>query len=324
MISPPSSKDIEVVRSPFQRLEAISTALFHMIFPYGHLTSRNGIFLQRRKNFLNNWRRSASTLLLTACTLFYQGVQAAPSSVYLDDLTWTEVRDTLRAGTTTIIIPVGGTEQNGPHMALGKHNVRAQVLSGRIAAKLGDALVAPVISYVPEGRVSPPSGHMRFAGTISIPDDVFVAVLAGAARSLKQHGFLNIVFIGDHGSYQTQMKDVARRLNREWSTSKTRAHYVSAYYRAASDDFTQALRARGLPSEQIGTHAGLADTSLMMAVDPTRVRADRMRVSSSTGPSSGVSGDPTQSSAALGRIGTDMIVDQSVQSIREAITARPY
>ncbi|WP_332776509.1 creatininase family protein [Polaromonas sp.] len=297
-----------------------------MLMPHhADLASENRALLPRRKHFLINWSRSASTLLLTACTLCYQGVQAAPSSVYLDDLTWTEVRDTLDAGTTTIIIPVGGTEQNGPHMALGKHNIRVQVLSGRIAAKLGNALVAPVISYVPEGRVSPPSGHMRFAGTISIPDDAFVAVLAGAARSLKQHGFLNIVFIGDHGSYQTQMKDVAQRLNREWSTSKTRAHYVSAYYRAASDDFTQALRARGLPGDQIGTHAGLADTSLMLAVDPTRVRADQMRVSSgTTGPSSGVSGDPAQSSAALGRIGTDMIVDKSVQSILEAIAARPH
>jgi len=65
-------------------------------------------------------------------------------------------RDALRAGATTIIIPIGGTEQNGPHMALGKHNVRAAALSQRIAEKLGNALVAPVLSYVPEGRVTPP------------------------------------------------------------------------------------------------------------------------------------------------------------------------
>src|SRR5476649_3090561 len=76
---------------------------------------------------------------------------AAPPGISLEELTWTEVRDALKAGTTTIILPVGGTEQSGPQMALGKHNARARVLAGRIAAALGDTLVAPVVSYVPEG-----------------------------------------------------------------------------------------------------------------------------------------------------------------------------
>ena len=91
----------------------------------------------------------------------------APASVYVEELTWTELRDQLQAGRTTVIVPVGGTEQSGPHIALGKHNVRARVLAGRIATKLGNALVAPVIAYVPEGAVNPPAGHMRFAGTIT-------------------------------------------------------------------------------------------------------------------------------------------------------------
>ena len=268
-------------------------------------------------------RRIAGALLLTLGALYYQGAQAAPNSVYLDDLTWTETRDALHAGTTTIIIPVGGTEQSGPHMALGKHNVRAHALAGQIAGKLGNTLVAPVMAYVPEGRISPPSGHMRFAGSISIPDDAFVAVLVGAGRSLKQHGFLDIVFLGDHGGYQSLLKEATQRLNREWASSKTRAHYIPAYYRAADEDFAQALRAQGLSSGQIGTHAGLADTSLMMAIDPSRVRTDRLADVASREPSSGVSGDPKASSAALGRIGVDMIVDKSVRSIRQAITKRP-
>ena len=257
---------------------------------------------------------------------------AAPPNLQLDELTWTEVRDALRAGTTTIIIPIGGTEQNGPHMALGKHNVRAGVLAGRIAAKLGNALVAPVVSYVPEGRISPPVGHMKFAGTISISDDAFIAVLTGAARSFKQHGFLDIVLVGDSGNYQGQMKDAAQRLNREWAASRTRVHPIGAYYRAASDDFAQALRARGLREDQIGTHAGLADTSLMLAVDPSRVRMDRLRGPDRDGRAaggsggldpSGVSGDPAESTAALGRLGTDMIVDKSVEAIRKATSTRP-
>ena len=250
------------------------------------------------------------------------GLGAARASVLLDELTWTEVRDGLRAGTTTVIIPVGGTEQNGPHMALGKHNTRAAALSVRVAAKLGHTLVAPVMPYVPEGRVSPPAGHMRFAGTISVPEQAFAAVLAGAARSLKQHGFLDIVLIGDSGNYQGQLKDIAARLNREWAGSGARAHYVAAYYEAATQGFSQALRARGITDRQIGTHAGIADTSLLMAIDASRVRADRLAAPGIADPSSGVAGDPSQSSAELGRIGVDMIIDKTAAAIRLAMAGR--
>ncbi len=202
-------------------------------------------------------------------------------------------------------------------MALGKHNFRVAALANRIATKLGNALVAPVVSYVPEGRVSPPAGHMRFAGTISVPDDAFAAIVAGAARSFRQHGFRDIVLIGDHGGYQGQLRDVAQRLNREWASSPARVHYISAYYRAASDGFNQVLRSKGLTDAQIGQHAGAADTSLMLAVDPARVRADRLQGASEA--DTGVVGDPSHASPALGRIGNDMTVDLTVEAIRQAV-----
>jgi len=267
-------------------------------------------------------KRAACAGLLLAGLLGLAGGAAAAASLQLDDLTWTEVREGLRAGTTTVIIPVGGTEQNGPHMALGKHNVRAAALSARVAAKLGHTLVAPVMPYVPEGRISPPAGHMRFPGTISVPEDAFAAVLAGAARSLKQHGFLDVVLIGDSGNYQRQLKDIAARLNREWAGTGARAHYVAAYYDAATTDFAQALRARGITQRQIGTHAGIADTSLLMAIDESRVRADRLAAPGAADPSSGVTGEPSQSTAALGRIGVDMIIDKTAAAIRLAIAGR--
>ena len=242
---------------------------------------------------------------------------AAAATVLLDEMTWVEVRDALRAGSTTIIIPVGGTEQNGPHMALGKHNFRAAALSARIAQRLGNALVAPVVAYVPEGRISPPGGHMRFPGTISVPATAFDAIVAGAARSFKQHGFLDVVLIGDSGNYQGRLADVAQRLNREWAASRTRAHFVAAYYGAATESFNQALRANGLTPAEIGVHAGAADTSLMLAVDPARVRADRMQAGSEA--ATGVVGDPSRASAALGKIGIDMAVDRAVEAIRLAV-----
>src|ERR1051325_2212567 len=107
--------------------------------------------------------RLAPLLVVLSVLCLGAAARAAPPSVQREDLTSTEVRAALQAGTTTIIIPAGGTEQNGPHMALGKHNVRARVLSARIAQALGDTLVAPVVAYTPEE-----AGHQRFAGTISV------------------------------------------------------------------------------------------------------------------------------------------------------------
>lgn len=240
---------------------------------------------------------------------------SAPASVYLEELTSTEVRDALRAGTTTIIIPVGGTEQSGPHMALGKHNVRVRALAGKIAESLGDALVAPVMAYVPEGRVAPPSGHMRFAGTISVPDDAFKGVVEGAARSFRQSGFVDVVLIGDHGGYQAQLKAVATRLNHAWASSPARVHFISDYYRVTQTDYVRALKARGLSEAQIGTHAGAADTSLMMAVDATAVRSPQMTEAPQDG-LDGVTGDPRASSAALGQLGVELIVAKTVAAIR--------
>src|SRR5258708_38584339 len=139
-----------------------------------------------------------------------------PDTVFLERLTWQEVRDLMAAGKTTIIIPTGGTEQNGPHMAIGKHNVRVAANADAIARRLGNALVAPVIAYTPEGSIDPPTGHMRFPGTISIPDPVFRQVLEYAARSLKQHGFKNIVFIGDSGPNQAGHEPPPPKPNPQW------------------------------------------------------------------------------------------------------------
>ena len=252
------------------------------------------------------------------CLIAFSSVaSAAPRSSFLEDLTWTEVRDALQAGTTTVIIPVGGTEQSGPHMALGKHNARVRALAGRIADALGDALVAPVLAYVPEGAIAPPAGHMRFPGTISISDTAFKSLLDATCRSLRQAGFTSIVLIGDHGGYQGLLRDVAAQLNREWAGTSVRAHFIEDYYRTTQTAYVQALRARGLSDAEIGTHAGVADTSLLLAVDPSLVRADRLDGAENAA-TSGVVGDPRASTAALGQIGVELIVTQTVAAIRKA------
>src|SRR5258706_12756950 len=242
-----------------------------------------------------------------------------PDTVFLERLTWEEVRDAMAAGKTTIIIPTGGTEQNGPHMAIGKHNVRVAANADAIARRLGNALVAPVIAYVPEGEIDPPAGHMRFPGTISIPDPVFRQVLEYAARSLKQHGFRDIVFIGDSGPNQDGQNAVTAKLNAEWAGSKTRVHAIPGYYRGDPEGDAAIMMSRGIKREQIGDHAGPRDTSQMMAVDPTMIRNSKIVAPDGK---NGVQGDPRGSSAEIGRALIDKNVQRTVDLIRQSIAAR--
>lgn len=246
---------------------------------------------------------------------------AQPASVFLEDLTWTELKTQVAAGKTTILIPIGGTEQSGPYMALGKHNVRARMLAQRIAEKLGNALVAPVVAYVPEGSTNPPTAHMRFPGTITVSDEVFEKTLESAAQSFKLHGFRNIVFLGDHGGYQADLKASSERLNRAWASSGAAAYALPEYYRATQDEYVQFLKRRGYSQAEIGTHAGLADTSLMLALDAQLVRGDALAGAAKPSAEQGVYGDPRRASAELGQPGVDFVVEKTVAAIRKA-TAR--
>ena len=291
------------MRSPMQPLSTMTTALN-----------------VRRRTVL------AATLPLIplAILLVILITRAAPAvagepgaSLQIEDMTSTELRDRIKAGATTILVPIGGTEQNGPYMVLGKHNVRARVLAQQIAQRLGNAVVAPVIAYVPEGSIDPPAAHMRFTGTISIPVAAFEAVLEGAARSFRQHGFREVVFLGDHGGYQRSLENVALKLNREWAAHPAcRVHALLDYYRVTDTAYVAALKARGYSTDAIGTHAGLADTSLALAVDPALVRTQAMARGPQPTARDGVYGDPRKATAELGQVGVDEIVTTSVAQIR--------
>ena len=263
-------------------------------------------------------------LLAVAFALLLAGFAARaqpPDTVFIEELTWIELRDLIRSGKTTIIVPIGGTEQNGPHMALGKHNRRVQLLSEKIARALGDALVAPVIAYVPEGAVNPPTAHMKFPGTITMPEETFEKVLEYAARSFQHAGFRDIVFLGDHGGYQRDEKMVAERLDREWAATPARVHAIEEYYRASQVEFARVLGDKGYSEAEIGTHAGLADTALMLAVDPRLVRADRLRPGTGAA-GDGVEGDPRRATAELGRAGADLVVAKTVEALTRALARR--
>ena len=236
-----------------------------------------------------------------------------PDTVFLEELTWMEVRDAVGAGTTTVIVPTGGTEQNGPHMVLGKHNYLVKYKAGEIARRLGRTLVAPVMAYVPEGDVDPPTGHMRFAGTITTPPEVFAQVLEFAARSLRQHGFRDIALIGDSGGNQAAQQAVAESLNREWASTPTRLHHVTAYYPGPGDDW---LKAQGETDEDVGSHASIHDTASLLFLNPSMLRRDRLGFGAA-GDGSGLVGNAARSTAAYGEQILAMQIEAAVQQIAE-------
>jgi creatinine amidohydrolase len=260
-------------------------------------------------------RRRLALVLLTALGWAGAAHAAATTSVWLDELTSSELRERIAGGDTIALVPIGGTEQNGAHMALGKHNVRVRVLAGRIAERLGHTIVAPVLAYVPEGDIEPPTLHMRHAGTLSVPVAAFESVLEGAARSLRRHGFRHVILLGDHGGYQPSLQRVAARVN---GASRAGSGVIALleYYRAAQT-FDAELAARGYATGEIGRHAGLADTALAWAVDASLVRPHALS------PSAGVNGDPRRATAELGRAAVEHIVAASVAAIRARTQAQP-
>jgi len=265
----------------------------------------------------------APAVVLVCALALAAGAAAAPpaAAVQLESLTWTELAERIAGGATTVLVPIGGTEQNGPHMVLGKHNVRVKALAELIARSLDRTLVAPVLAYVPEGSIEPPAAHMRFAGTISIPEATFESLLDSTARSLRRHGFREVVLLGDHGGYQKSLEKVAARLNREWAkdpaATRCRVHALAEYYRASQSGYAELLGAKGFSAAEIGSHAGLADTSLALVIDPALVRIDRLQQAAKAGERDGVYGDPRRASAELGQPGIDRIVATSVAAIRE-------
>ncbi len=191
---------------------------------------------------------------------------AARDTVHREEMTWREGRDALAAGKKTVIVATGGVEQNGPYLATGKHNYVLRATTEAIARKLGDALVAPIVPFVPEGDINPPTGHMRYPGTISVREETFQALLTDICASLRAHGFVEIVLIGDSGGNQAGMKQVAA----DSRGGTTRVHFIPEFYNYTEVD--QWLAGQGIKEVPEGLHDSFAITAIMMTVDPNTVR----------------------------------------------------
>jgi creatinine amidohydrolase len=242
------------------------------------------------------------------------------SSLWIDELTWMEVRDLLADGYTTAIVATGGIEQNGPYLTTGKHNVILEGLCPAIARKLGNALCAPVVPFVPGGDIEPASGAMRYPGTISVRDETYEALLDDIASSLAAHGFTDIVLIGDSGGNQRGMENVATALNERWAGSDNRAHFVREFYTPGWEEterYTEEVLGVA-EGEHDGYHDDMWVTAFMAVVDPETIRWDQ-RVDAGLASINGVSLVPLQRTIELGERIVDFRSDYTVRAIRAAI-----
>ena len=240
----------------------------------------------------------------------------APNTVWLEEMTWMDVRDALKAGKTTIIIPTGGLEPNGPWLATGKHNYVLQANCEAIARKLGNALCAPVIKYVPEGTINPPSSHMTSPNTVSVREETFRALVTDIVHSFKVHGFEKIILIGDSGGNQPGQRAVADSLTAIWHGSPIVAH-IQEYYDYAG--VAKYMETHGIVNgKSDNLHDDAVITLNMFANDPKSVRYEE-RVKAGKASINGVSVADKKKNAALAKTIVEFRATTTVEAINKAI-----
>ena len=240
----------------------------------------------------------------------------SPNTVWIEEMTWMDVRDAMKVGKTTVIIPTGGIEPNGPWIALGKHNYVLHKNCEAIARKMGNALCAPIVKFVPEGGVEPRSGHMTSPGTLSMRQSTFNAILTDLVMSLKAHGFKQMFLIGDSGGNQSGQRFVADSLNKLWGATPLVAH-IQEYYDYAS--VAAFMKDKGLVE---GTSEGLHDDPVIalniFADDPKAIRLDE-RIKAGKATINGVSLADKKKNAALAKEIIEFRAMTTVNAINKAI-----
>lgn len=242
----------------------------------------------------------------------------AAQTIEIADMSWIEVRDAIRRGFDTVIVPSGGIEANGPHMTIGKHQHIVSLTSRLIAEGHGRALVAPVIAYVPQGSWDPPSSNMTLPGTIGVTEAVFEGTLEGAARSLKAHGFKRIVFMADHGGSIAPQGRIAARLAAEFRSAGVNVIALDGYYAEGDKAQRAILFGRGETESSIGDHAGIQDTAELMVAQPAAVRIERLSRALPTLEHDGSSGQPARATPELGRELIRAKVEAGLKQLRAA------
>ena len=231
-------------------------------------------------------------VLVATCT--------AAQSVHIEDLTSVEIGAAINRGKTTAIVYAGSTEQKGPHMATGAHTVVAHHVGGRIAEKLGDALVYPILPFAVTGDPVAKSGHMRLPGSVSLSPEVYRGAMRQVAQSAIAAGFREVYVMGDHGDGQEELKRAAEGLDAQWAKRGVRVRYVPDLYYKTQESVRKYLAERRIVSEP---HAGVHDTSELLALDRDGKWLRRDKV-------------PAGATPEMGKVFLDYKVDAAVAQIR--------
>jgi creatinine amidohydrolase len=246
----------------------------------------------------------------------------ALDSVWMEELTWMEVRDAIKGGKTTALILTGGVESNGPHLATGKHNYVLKVMGEAIARTLGNALVAPIVTLEP-GR---PDSDRVAPGSIFLSPDTYEAVLTDMALSLKSMGFTNIIMMGDSGGNQTGMKNVATKLTARFNGTPARFFFIPEYYDYPA--VRKFVQANGIPekmefeasSGSDNIHEEYSIDAIMMLHDPKTVRLDERKEAGKT-TINGADLMPLDKTLAMAKRIVDLRTQLTVDAINKAMGA---
>ncbi len=242
-----------------------------------------------------------------------------PTTVWLEEMTWIDVRDALKAGKTSIIVPTGGMEPNGVWLVTGKHNYVLHANCEAIARKMGNALCAPIVKFVPEGGIEPKTGHMTSPGTITAREETYQMLLTDIAESLQAHGFKNIIFIGDSGGNQKGQAAVADKLTTKWA-GKALALHIGEYYDYAS--VSKFMEGKGIKE---GTSDNMHDDPIitlnMFIDDPNSVRFNE-RVKAGKATINGVNIADKAKNTALAKEIVEFRATKTVEAINKAIAAK--
>jgi creatinine amidohydrolase/Fe(II)-dependent formamide hydrolase-like protein len=198
----------------------------------------------------------------------------------------------------------------------GKHNVVLRGTADAIARRLGNALVAPIVGFVPEGGIDPPTEHMRYPSTVGVSEETYQRLLTDICTGLRNHGFQRIILIGDSGGNQTGLKAVADQLNAKWKESRTRLFFIPEYYNYAN--LTTWLESQGVKQTPEGLHDDFAMTAMMLAIDPSSVRMQQ-RIAAGKFRINGVELAPAEKTIEWGKKIIAHRADETVKAIEKAV-----
>jgi len=186
--------------------------------------------------------------------------------VCMEQMTWDEIRDAVRAGKTTAILVSGAMEQHGPHLPVATDTLLGYAVAVKAAEILGNALVAPIV------YPGLSEHHMGFPGSFTLTWDTYLEILEAFCEGLAESGFRDIVLTSSHGGNVAVLKVLTPRIAKKMG-SRTRVNMVD-YLRASSGAVEDYLKNAGISKTRAGVHSGYAETAMMLAVEPDLVEMD--------------------------------------------------